>query len=939
MTATPQFRRFALPVNNELADLIAKRKSLVDAFPEQELLQRSLAKIEASLPLGYLPASPKGCSHRHQERYDSMVLSGNLGYRPSRICIATPDIVGPVSNGGIGTAYTALARCLAKHGHDVTILFTLGDYCENGAIEDWVEHYAAEGIKFQPLPSGLGPAIFVGAKTPHETYLWLKNQSFDVIHFPEWRGTGFFIGQAKRLGLAFRDTTLCAGVHSPTLWHDLEDLRCVDKMDQLSIDALERGSVAFADVVVCPSQYLLSWLHNWGWALPLKTYVWPYVLPVEERTTHAETSKPQELVFFGRLESRKGLELFCECLTLLEHNKELPEDLSVSFLGKPGMVAGEESLSYLNEQASNWSFSWQTILDKSQLEAVAYLSSRSCLAVMPSLADNTPNVVHECLGLKIPFISTMVGGIPEMVAEADHRTVLAEPTPKALARLVAKALNEGIEPASPAVDLETVRQTWVGWHEDQVGFTAQKRAKPPPKQPEPLVSVCIATRNRPKMLLQSLASLKQQTYALFEVILVDDGSDNEEALAILADVETDFSERGWRLLREPQRYPGAARNTAAKHARGEYLLFMDDDNLALPEEIEVFVQAAQFSQIPILCCGLDGFVGEDPPALNNLLVRRWLPIGSSLPLGALTNCFGDTNMFIRRDAFFAVGGFPEEAGAGLVEDWILFSRAVLKGLEIAVVPEALFLYRLGDHGFGQNNPDHLSYYRSLQPYIKALPPEFSLGLVFAAGVSRRLDGDNQHAEAFDSIQRATPFDGRRSSPISPQQPFLRSLIEIMGLVASTFFLRQGVLGEKQHVLRQRYASAKQLFKLDLSSHQALIPGNDLQVEPASGGLMLKCEEGDPHGYLKRFEGTKADRFLVRINIISAQPTVLQLFWKTWLFPIYCETQSVMMPLQSGANECYLEIPARHLVGQLRFDPAATPGEYYLSRFEVHYESW
>src|SRR5581483_10923551 len=90
-----------------------------------------------------------------------------------------------------------------------------------------------------------------------------------------------------------------------------------------------------------------------------------------------------------------------------------------------------------------------------------------------------------------------------------------------------------------------------------------------------------------------LESLKAQDYSNFEVIVVDDGSTLPAAVAYLEELEPEFATRGWRILRQENRYPGAARNNAARHARGEYLLFMDDDNFAKPHEISRFVQVAR----------------------------------------------------------------------------------------------------------------------------------------------------------------------------------------------------------------------------------------------------------------------------------------------------------------------------------------------------------
>ena len=58
------------------------------------------------------------------------------------ICIVTCDIVGPIRNGGIGTAYYNLAHALARAGHKITVLYALGQYCENETIEHCQAEYA-----------------------------------------------------------------------------------------------------------------------------------------------------------------------------------------------------------------------------------------------------------------------------------------------------------------------------------------------------------------------------------------------------------------------------------------------------------------------------------------------------------------------------------------------------------------------------------------------------------------------------------------------------------------------------------------------------------------------------------------------------------------------------------------------------------------------------
>src|SRR5258706_1012616 len=79
--------------------------------------------------------------------------------RPLRICIASFDFVGPVRNGGVGTAFTSLGEALAAAGHEVTFLYLSGQFCENGKLEDWILHYRKRGIHFVPMPWHAAPRL------------------------------------------------------------------------------------------------------------------------------------------------------------------------------------------------------------------------------------------------------------------------------------------------------------------------------------------------------------------------------------------------------------------------------------------------------------------------------------------------------------------------------------------------------------------------------------------------------------------------------------------------------------------------------------------------------------------------------------------------------------------------------------------------------------
>ncbi len=100
----------------------------------------------------------------------------------------------------------------------------------------------------------------------------------------------------------------------------------------------------------------------------------------------------------------------------------------------------------------------------------------------------------------------------------------------------------------------------------------------------PRISVVIPTYGRPTYLGLTLESLASQTYPPAEVIIVDDCS--PEPVVVPADLP--FTPRVLRHLRNQG--PGATRNTGMSHATGDWVLFLDDDDLLVPQRLEWAVE-------------------------------------------------------------------------------------------------------------------------------------------------------------------------------------------------------------------------------------------------------------------------------------------------------------------------------------------------------------
>ncbi|HUI64055.1 MAG TPA: glycosyltransferase, partial [Bacteroidota bacterium] len=633
----------------------------------------------------------------------------------ARVCIVCSEFVGPHRNGGMGTAVTSLGLSLAQDGHDVTLLYTRPGECLDESIEHWIAYYAERNIRFVPLPPLEELPVEAGsayAVRSYQVYLWLKDREFDVVHFPELEGPGYYSILSKHQGSAFARTTLCVETHSPTRWLHEAQQELLDLPLALEADHLERISIALADVVAGPSAYLLRWMRQQNWTLPGKTYVQPYILPQHARRASSGprgASRPaREFVFFGRLEERKGLRLFCDALDLLE--AEHLDEIRVAFLGKSAQIGASTGAAFIAERGKSWTFPWQHHSTFNEAEAMRYLLTGDRIAVMPSLTDNSPNTIYECIAAGVPFIAARSGGIAELIAKDDVSRATFPLDARALAGKMRRAWLEGAEPVRPAIDFERNERVWRRWHEELVEEKTPLEKESFPPDGDPLVSVCIAHTAGLVELHTALESIQSQTYRNIEILIVAPPGSELSMLAM----------KGVRVVSAHAGTPIQLFNAAAREAEGEYLLFVDPDSTLRPDAIECSIAVARRTGSEIVTSATDCHLACPAPEKRASPDFRFLPLGSSVAVGLLRNSFGSPNPLVRRELFLSLEGFPEGTGF-LSAQWAFYAKAVLRGAQVEVIPEPLQSRRIN----GRDALDAPAGYREnslrIRPFLEALP--------------------------------------------------------------------------------------------------------------------------------------------------------------------------------------------------------------------------
>jgi len=233
----------------------------------------------------------------------------------------------------------------------------------------------------------------------------------------------------------------------------------------------------------------------------------------------------------------------------------------------------------------------------------------------------------------------------------------------------------------------------------------------------PMISICIAHYNYGQYLPALLRSLSQQTYQNLEVVVTDDGSTDQESIDEFRSLSESYSGKNWHFYTKENEGIGKTRNFSVKQSSGNYLIFMDADNLALPEMAEVFALGMQRSDSDCLSCHYDAFEEELPDIAGIQPLWRFAPLGGPLELGLIKNVFGDANFCIKRQVFEALSGFGVDRSTSY-EDWEFLARLVLKGYSLDVINRVLFKLRVQQQSYSRNTNQRRNMQRVFNTYYQ-----------------------------------------------------------------------------------------------------------------------------------------------------------------------------------------------------------------------------
>jgi glycosyltransferase involved in cell wall biosynthesis len=244
-----------------------------------------------------------------------------------------------------------------------------------------------------------------------------------------------------------------------------------------------------------------------------------------------------------------------------------------------------------------------------------------------------------------------------------------------------------------------------------------------------LVSVIIPVYKAEKYVASTLQSVLNQTYKNLEILIIDDESPDRSI-----EICKQFSDPRIKIIHQKNRGLSGARNKGIQQAQGEYLAFIDADDLWLPEKIEKHVEHLDNSPTVGVSFSRSTFIDQDGASLN---IHQMPRLKNITPYQVLArNPIGNGSAAVFRKQVFEDIKYQDNLH-GYVEDFYFDERfrltqdtecwmriALQTSWQMEGIPESLTLYRVNSQGLSASVLTKLKSLEEVVEKVRSYAPEF-----------------------------------------------------------------------------------------------------------------------------------------------------------------------------------------------------------------------
>ena len=617
----------------------------------------------------------------------------------------------PDFGGGIGTYVENCAKMFAEAGDDVTVIVR--------SLKENKEEKTKEGYKVVRFRQGEGEYYtYLGydnalAYQYYEVIMKLidKYGKPDVIEMQEYNAYGQYIIQNKlMLNEKLKDIPLVVHLHTPSF----ETL----KINQFNtyeapfywIGEMEKFCIKGADALLCPSQFLADKLQYLVPDKKINVINLPFDIDKGELEKYQESnpikSDKKTLLYFGRTEYRKGV------IQMLKGAEKLWEkglDFKVKIIG--GDVKLESKGTFIGEELKKKyakyieSGNLEMLAPIPHLDLIPHILSATAVTI-PSLYENFPNTCIYSMWLGKPVLVSKSGGQAEMVQESGKNGIIFdwdkegdfEEKLEQLLNMSDEELqtmgNNAKTRINKLCNMETNLKLRREFFEEVIRNKNKQKDKFPFVEEMPkdeytkvyegekdLLSVVIPYYNLGKTLPETIDSIKETEYKKYEIIIVNDGSTDQESIDVLKQYENDEKIR---IINIKNKGLANARNVGAEAAKGEFVAFIDADDKIdktfYPKAINIL---HQYDNVSYVYSWVQYFEGS---------TAVWPTFNIHIPYLLCANMLAAYSVIRKNDFLnFGKNRIKMEYGMEDYDGWVSLAEHGCLGVSI---PEKLNLYRV-----------------------------------------------------------------------------------------------------------------------------------------------------------------------------------------------------------------------------------------------------
>lgn len=422
------------------------------------------------------------------------------------------------------------------------------------------------------------------------------------------------------------------------------------------------------------------------------------------------------LIFFGRLEERKGLCTFIEAVNRL--TSEWQEKIKIIFMGKVVPLYSAElkhlnSDQYIQKELSDH-ISYEIISDFYSQQAIEYIRELNhAIVTLTSPQENFPNTALEMGQLPVSLVVSDTGGFRETLQLVERTEGLYWFKPKdsdSLTEKLVEALTD--YPQMPKVaDKNTLENTNQRLLQEKIAYIEKAFAEVKPlEKPTNKVTLGIISQNQGQYLIDCLSSIEAQTYHNLEVIVIDDNSQDLESKDLFLHAKSLFPNFKFIQL-EKTKGIGSIRNHLLEISEGDFFLSFNPQVTLFPQTIEKFIETAVNANAVIVTSAQ-----KEIGAVDRIVSYS----GGTLSTMMKGNAYGGECCFFSRQL---LDKFPYTEDKDIdSQNWEIITAAVVTGEKIVYYPYPLYEYFVvAEYPLNQEMSAKAKY--SLRQFLAKIPPE------------------------------------------------------------------------------------------------------------------------------------------------------------------------------------------------------------------------